>query len=118
LIPSTLITLIWPVLPALAIAREAPRPMSSFATKKPFRFGRARSTSVAAVRAVCRSQLAATVWTIVSFEPTPSVKPSTRAPLVTSPAMPPMAATSPPPGISSTMRSPAILPASTLSVPM
>jgi hypothetical protein len=118
LLPSTLITCTLPVLPASAMARATPRPMSSLATKKPARSGCARMMLVAWVSASWRSQLAATVCTRVRVVPMPFVKPSTRAPLVTSPAMPPIAATLLPAGTSVTMCLAAVSPADTLLVPM
>jgi hypothetical protein len=48
----------------------------------------------------------------------PLVNPSIRAPLVTSPAMPPIAATFPPDGSRVTSCAPAFSPAETLLVPM
>ncbi len=74
--------------------------------------------SVAFVRAVWRSQSAATVWTTLMFDGMPFWNPDSRAPLVTSPEIPPMRATSPPDGRSVPISLPAFEPASVLSVPM
>ena len=94
-----------------------PRPMSSFAAKNALTSGFAAMMSVALVSATSRFQSAAASWTTSSLPPTAALKPSTRAPLVTSPEIATDHGHVAPAG-RDVAASPALPPAASLSVPM